>query len=73
MGGGSLPGETLASAGVAVGTGTATRLLGALRRGDPPVIARIEDDRVVIDLRTVDPAALGELARAIERARRVVG
>jgi len=73
VGGGSLPGETLASAGVAVGTGTATRLLGALRRGDPPVIARIEDDRVVIDLRTVDPDALGELARAIERARRVVG
>jgi L-seryl-tRNA(Ser) seleniumtransferase len=73
VGGGSLPGETLASAGVAVGTGAATRLLGALRRGDPPVIARIEDDRVVIDLRTVDPDALGELARAIERARRVVG
>jgi L-seryl-tRNA(Ser) seleniumtransferase len=73
VGGGSLPGETLASAGVAVGTGGATRLLGALRRGDPPVIARIEDDRVVIDLRTVDPAAIPELARAIERARRVVG
>jgi len=63
----------LASAGVAVGTGAATRLLGALRRGDPPVIARIEDDRVVIDLRTVDADALGELAQAIERARRVVG
>ncbi len=73
VGGGSLPGETLASTGVAVGTGSATRLLAALRRGDPPVIARIEDDRVVIDLRTVDPDALGALARAIERARRVVG
>jgi L-seryl-tRNA(Ser) seleniumtransferase len=73
IGGGSLPGETLASAGIAVGTGAATRLLGALRRGDPPVIARIEDDRVVIDLRTVDPDTLDELARAIERARRAVG
>jgi L-seryl-tRNA(Ser) seleniumtransferase len=73
VGGGSLPGETVASAGVAVGTGAATRLLAALRRGDPPVIARIEGDRVVIDLRTVDPAALGELARAIERARQAVG
>jgi L-seryl-tRNA(Ser) seleniumtransferase len=73
VGGGSLPGETLASAGVAVGRGTASRLLAALRRGSPPVIARIEDGRVVIDLRTVDPDALGELARAIERARTVVG
>jgi L-seryl-tRNA(Ser) seleniumtransferase len=73
VGGGSLPGETLASAGVAVGSGSSSRLLAALRRGSPPVIARIEDGRVVIDLRTVDPDALGELARAIERARTVVG
>jgi L-seryl-tRNA(Ser) seleniumtransferase len=27
--------------------------LARLRRADPPVVARIENDRVVIDLRTV--------------------
>ena len=35
--------------------------------GEPPVIGRIEADRVVLDLRTVDPASDDELARAIER------
>jgi seryl-tRNA(Sec) selenium transferase len=33
----------------------ASTLLRALRQFDPPIIARIEDDRVRIDLRTVEP------------------
>jgi len=33
-----------------------------LRTLDPPVIARIEDDRVVLDLRTVPPEQDGRLA-----------
>ena len=57
VGGGSLPGETLRSAGIALQGRSAARLLGALRDGEPPLIARIEDGRVVLDLRTVDPAA----------------
>jgi len=73
VGGGSLPGETLASVGVTVGRGSPDRLLAALRRGQPPVIGRIEDGRVVLDLRTVDPADLPELAQAIARAREAVG
>jgi L-seryl-tRNA(Ser) seleniumtransferase len=68
VGGGSLPGETLASIGLALGGGAATRRLAALRRGDPPVIGRIEDERVLLDLRTVDPAQDGDLAAAVERA-----
>ena len=36
--------------------GRPTRVLAALRRGRPSVIGRIEDGRVVLDLRTVDPA-----------------
>jgi L-seryl-tRNA(Ser) seleniumtransferase len=56
VGGGSLPGETLPSMGIAL-DGAATRLLAALRNVTPPVIGRIEDGRVVLDLRTVDPAA----------------
>src|SRR5581483_9170810 len=51
-GGGSLPGLTIPSAGVAVG-GDHT---AALRAHDPPVVARVEDGRTVCDLRAVDPS-----------------
>jgi L-seryl-tRNA(Ser) seleniumtransferase len=71
VGGGSLPGETLPSAGIrlaAPGRTNATRLLAALRASTPIVIGRIEDDRVVLDLRTVDPDRDADLADAIERA-----
>jgi L-seryl-tRNA(Ser) seleniumtransferase len=68
IGGGSLPGELLPSAGVAVTTGQANRLLGALRRGRPSVVARIEDGRVILDLRTVDPDDDAVLATAIASA-----
>jgi L-seryl-tRNA(Ser) seleniumtransferase len=51
-GGGTLPGVTITSAGLAV-PGDAT---GGLRASDPPVIARVDDDRTILDLRTVDPA-----------------
>jgi len=67
VGGGSLPGETLRSVGLAIAGGSPIRRLGALRRGDPAVIGRIDDDRVILDLRTVDPAQDGDLAAAIER------
>jgi L-seryl-tRNA(Ser) seleniumtransferase len=38
-----------------------TALAARLRRTDPPVIARIEDDRVLLDLRTVPPSQDAEL------------
>jgi L-seryl-tRNA(Ser) seleniumtransferase len=65
VGGGSLPGETLPSVALALPGGSATRRLTAFRRGTPPVIGRIEDGRVVLDLRTVPPDADERLARAI--------
>jgi len=70
VGGGSLPGETLASVGVALeaAAGSPDRLLGALRTGTPAVVARIEDGRVVLDLRTVDPAADATVVGAIRAA-----
>jgi L-seryl-tRNA(Ser) seleniumtransferase len=55
VGGGSLPGETLASFGLALEARSANGLLAVLRIGDPAIIGRIEDDRVVLDLRTVEP------------------
>ena len=71
VGGGSLPGETLSSVGVALSVGargSATRLLAALRQGAPIVIGRIEDGRVVLDLRTVEPGRDDELAAAVVTA-----
>ena len=51
-GGGTLPGVEIPSVGVAVaGDRTAE-----LRAWSPPVVARVEDDRTILDLRTVDPA-----------------
>jgi L-seryl-tRNA(Ser) seleniumtransferase len=40
-------------------------LAAALRRGQPPVVARVADDRLVLDLRTVDPADEAALLRAL--------
>ena len=54
IGGGSAPGSQLPTRLVAL-TLPAARLDAALRAARPPVIARIEDGRVVIDLRTVAP------------------
>jgi L-seryl-tRNA(Ser) seleniumtransferase len=68
VGGGSLPGETLPSWGVGLAARSADRLLAALRSGTPIVIGRIVDDRVVLDLRTIEPERDGDLAMAIERA-----
>jgi L-seryl-tRNA(Ser) seleniumtransferase len=68
VGGGSVPGETLASVGVALtpsGPGSAASLLAGLRAGAPCVIGRIERERVVLDLRTVSPGDDGVLAEAI--------
>ena len=65
VGGGSLPGETLPSWGVALRARSANRLLAALRDGSPIVVGRIVDGRVVLDLRTVEPARDEALAAAV--------
>jgi L-seryl-tRNA(Ser) seleniumtransferase len=55
VGGGSAPGTELDTVLLAVEhpQWSADTLEGRLRQLDPPVIARIENDRVVLDLRTV--------------------
>ncbi len=91
VGGGSLPGETLPSWGLALGGrsgshrgrsgstgggsgssapggGSAASILARLRLGEPSVVARVEDGRVLVDLRTVDPSMDDALARAIRAA-----
>ncbi len=53
IGGGSLPGETLPTYLVAISTRHPDKFLSALRKQQPPIIARLEEDRVLLDPRTV--------------------
>ncbi len=55
VGGGSVPGETLPTWLVALMVGSPDAAAAHLRTGEPPVIARIEDGRLVLDPRTVLP------------------
>jgi L-seryl-tRNA(Ser) seleniumtransferase len=65
IGGGSLPGQTQPSYAVALERESADALAAALRHADPPVIARIEDDRVVLDLRAILPEQDAQLEAAV--------
>jgi L-seryl-tRNA(Ser) seleniumtransferase len=57
VGGGSLPGETLPTWLLALDaegiSGGATELARRLRRGTPSVVARVQDEKVMLDPRTV--------------------
>jgi len=68
IGGGSLPEVTLPTFVLALPPGDADALAARLRRGDPPVVARIEEDRVVLDPRTVMPGEDEALVRAVRAA-----
>jgi len=61
VGGGAAPGVSLPSAALSVPAG----LAGPLRAGRPPVVGRIEQDRCLLDLRTVDPAEDAALLAAV--------
>lgn len=71
IGGGSLPGEELRTTVCAVtppqgptGMG-ATAFAAALRAADPPIVARILEDRVLLDPRTVDPSEDAHVAATL--------
>ncbi|MEO7038806.1 MAG: L-seryl-tRNA(Sec) selenium transferase [Candidatus Elarobacter sp.] len=70
-GGGTMPLAPLASVALTwlPPQRDANAAAGRLRRGAPPVVARVEGDRVLIDLRTIPPERDGELAAALEAAR----
>jgi L-seryl-tRNA(Ser) seleniumtransferase len=69
IGGGSTPGQSLATKLVVVthARHSAQDLEALLRRNSPPVIARIERDRLLLDLRTVFDDQDEEINRAFER------
>ncbi|HZU07667.1 MAG TPA: L-seryl-tRNA(Sec) selenium transferase [Chloroflexota bacterium] len=68
VGGGSLPGETLPSRLVAVRVANETALAERLRRGEPPVIGRLEREQLLLDLRTVLPEEDSLLLEALRAA-----
>ena len=59
---------SLPSVGLRLSSGSASRLLAALRRGEPCVIGRIEDGAVMVDLRTVAPDQDAGLTTALQQA-----
>ena len=63
VGGGTLPGVGIPSAGIAI-EGDVTP---ALRRSSPPVVARVEDGRTICDLRTVFPEQDPILSKALNQ------
>ena len=69
-GGGSAPGSALPTRLIAISIAgvSAAELDARLRRGRPAVVARIHDDRVVLDLRTVPERDDATLAEALVRA-----
>jgi L-seryl-tRNA(Ser) seleniumtransferase len=71
IGGGSLPEESLPTRLLALGGDIPVdveTLARRLRRGDPPVIARIERDLLLLDPRTVDPRQDRVLIAALRAA-----
>ena len=69
VGGGTYPGVKLPGFALALdGPNGAEVLAMHLRNGDPPVIARIVDKRVFIDLRTVLPGEENDVVRRVREA-----
>ena len=61
VGGGGAPGVRLPSAAVSL----PATLAASLRKNNPPVAGRVEDGRLLLDLRTVDPADDATLREAV--------
>lgn len=68
VGGGSLPGERLPTRLIALDVKKPDQFLARLRKSRPPIIARVEDDRVLIDPRTVLPQQEGALLVELQNA-----
>ena len=67
VGGGSAPTSPLPTFLIAVTSPSMSPndVEAALRQGDPPIVVRIVDDRVVIDLRTVSESEEAEIEKAL--------
>jgi L-seryl-tRNA(Ser) seleniumtransferase len=68
VGGGAFPHAVLPTTLVAVPADHPDRFLARLRQGDPPVIARADEGRVLMDPRTVSEAEMGSIVRVVGEA-----
>ena len=66
VGGGSLPGESMPTMLLSLEVRSAEKFLRSLRRNDPPLIARTENDKVLLDPRTVLPEQEAALLVALK-------
>jgi L-seryl-tRNA(Ser) seleniumtransferase len=66
IGGGATPEQSIPTVLIAVGCADEGAAQRRLRANDPPVIARIEGNRLLLDLRTVLPEEEVELAAALQ-------
>ena len=68
LGGGAAPGSTLPTRVLAVRSErmNADEISARLRQCEMPIIARVEDNRVLLDLRTVEPAQEAAIVAALE-------
>jgi L-seryl-tRNA(Ser) seleniumtransferase len=69
VGGGSLPGQTLPSFGVRVDMRSASAAARELRTTPDRILARIVDDALVFDLRTVTPFEDGAIVQRVQELR----
>ena len=74
VGGGSLPGESLPTFVLSLAVKSPTKFMEKLRQQQPPIIARTENERILLDPRTVlpeqDGALLVGLMNAFKEKRR---
>jgi len=68
IGGGATPEQSIPTSLIAISCGGVAASERRLRAGDPPVVARIEDGRLLLDLRTVLPEEEAMLADALRAA-----
>jgi L-seryl-tRNA(Ser) seleniumtransferase len=71
IGGGAAPGSVLSTVLITMAPSatSADEMANELRHHDPPVVARVEEDRVVIDLRTVMPEQDSDLLDALKKLK----
>ena len=69
VGGGAFPEADLPTTLVALEAASCDDLLAALRRHEPPVIARTAEARVLLDVRTIADEEFNSVAEAVQEAR----
>ncbi len=71
IGGGAAPGSVLPTTLISIAPGrlSADDMANELRHHEPPVVARVEEDRLVVDLRTVFPQQESALTEALRKLK----